>query len=368
MVRILTDSAADFTPAEAEKLGITVIPLNVTFEDGSVIRDSIDMTPDEYYQALSHCKKLPTTSQPSPALFEHAFAQAAAAGDQVVAILISEKLSGTCQSARLGAEMAGCDNVFVIDSTTATLAQACWCGWPSVCGTRANRPPQIVAAIEQAKKHVHLAAVIDDLNYLRKGGRLPAGVAFAGGMLGVKPLIAVAEGKVKLIGSARGLPGAYVALFKKVEGMGGVNPRFETAAFYTENPREVEPIQTYLTHNLHLPQPHLGQIGCVIAPTRGRGPLRCPSSTRISRCNQDKTRASRTCYDWPKRVENRHAPGGTHFCPQSRDRNSFPLVSPWGQNLALNRALAAKRLAHSQRKISLYVSRPSAHVGWTGLF
>lgn len=271
MVRILTDSAADFTPAEAEKLGITVIPLNVTFEDGSVIRDSIDMTPDEYYEALGRCKKLPTTSQPSPALFEHAFAQAAAEGDQVVAILISEKLSGTCQSARLGAEMAGCDNVFVIDSTTATLAQALLVRLAVRLRDEGKPAAQIVTAIEQAKKHVHLAAVIDDLNYLRKGGRLPAGVAFAGGMLGVKPLIAVAEGKVKLIGSARGLPGAYVALFKKVEGMGGVNPRFETAAFYTENPREVEPIQTYLTHNLHLPQPHLGQIGCVIGTHAGPG-------------------------------------------------------------------------------------------------
>ena len=66
--------------------------------------------------------------------------------------------------------------------------------------------------------------------------------------------------------------------------------------------------------------------------------------------------------------QKRHALGGTHFCPHARDRNSFPLISPWGQNLALNRALAAKRLAHSQRQISLYVSRPFAHVGWTGLF
>ena len=66
--------------------------------------------------------------------------------------------------------------------------------------------------------------------------------------------------------------------------------------------------------------------------------------------------------------QKRHAPGGTHFCAQSRDRNSFPLVSPWGQNLAPNHALAARRLAHSRRQISLYVSRPSAHVGWTGLF
>ena len=66
--------------------------------------------------------------------------------------------------------------------------------------------------------------------------------------------------------------------------------------------------------------------------------------------------------------QKRHALGGTHFCAHTRDRNSFPLMFPWGQNLPLNRALAAKRLAHSQRQISLVVSCPSAHVGWTGLF
>src|SRR5699024_2115678 len=64
--------------------------------------------------------------------------------------------------------------------------------------------------------------------------------------------------------------------------------------------------------------------------------------------------------------QKRHALGGTHFCAQPRDRNSFPLISPWGQNLPLNHALAAKRLAHSQRQIALYVSHPSAHAGWTG--
>src|SRR5699024_3685092 len=88
--------------------------------------------------------------------------------------------------------------------------------------------------------------------------------------------------------------------------------------------------------------------------------------TLFTKTHQNKNRAGLSC---PASVpQKRHAPGGTHFCPHARDRHSFPLVSPWGQNLALNRALAAKRLAHSQRQISLQVSRPSAHVGWTGLF
>ena len=80
MIRILTDSACDILPAEAQQLGVTVIPLNVTLEDGTVLRDGIDMTPSEYYAHLAACRKLPTTSQPSPEQFERLYLDAAAAG------------------------------------------------------------------------------------------------------------------------------------------------------------------------------------------------------------------------------------------------------------------------------------------------
>ena len=101
MIRILTDSASDILPAEAAQLGVDVIPLNVTLEDGTVIRDGVDLTPSEYYEHMAGCKKLPTTSQPSPELFEKFYAEAAAAGDEVVGIFLSHELSGTYQCAKL---------------------------------------------------------------------------------------------------------------------------------------------------------------------------------------------------------------------------------------------------------------------------
>ena len=104
MIRILTDSASDILPAEAEQLGVTVIPLNVTLEDGTVLRDGVDMTPTVYYGVMARCHKLPTTSQPSPELFQRFFLEAAAAGDEVVGIFLSHELSGTCQCARLAAQ------------------------------------------------------------------------------------------------------------------------------------------------------------------------------------------------------------------------------------------------------------------------
>ena len=271
MIRILTDSACDILPAEAQQLGVTVIPLNVTLEDGTVLRDGIDMTPSEYYTHLAACRKLPTTSQPSPELFENFFLEAAAAGDEVIGIFLSHALSGTYQCTKLAADMANVDNVLFVDSGHVCLSEALLVRLAVQLRDSGKTAGQIAAILEHAKEHLHLVAAIDDLKYLRKGGRLPAAVAVAGGMLGIKPLITIQDGKVAMAGKARGLPGAYVALFKKVEEMGGINPAFPALAGYTVSPREVTPIQTYLRDNMQQEDLLVRQIGCVIGTHAGPG-------------------------------------------------------------------------------------------------
>ena len=271
MIRILTDSASDILPAEAAQLGVTVIPLNVTLEDGTVFRDGLDKTPSEYYAQLAACKKLPTTSQPSPELFEKFYAEAAAAGDEVVGIFLSHELSGTYQCAKLAADMANVDNVLFVDSGHVCLSEALLVRLAVQLRDSGKTAGQIAAILEHAKEHLHLVAAIDDLKYLRKGGRLPAAVAVAGGMLGIKPLITIQDGKVAMAGKARGLPGAYVALFKKIEEMGGISPAFPALAGYTVSPREVTPIQTYLRDNLQQEDLLVRQIGCVIGTHAGPG-------------------------------------------------------------------------------------------------
>ena len=271
MIRILTDSASVILPAEAEQLGVTVIPLNVTLEDGTVLRDGIDKTPSEYYALLKECHKLPTTSQPSPELFERFYQDAAAAGDEVLGIFLSHELSGTWQCARLAADLVNVDNVLFVDSANVCLGEGLLVRLAVQLRAAGKTLVQIATDLEHAKEHLHLVAAIDDLKYLRKGGRLPAAVAVAGGMLGIKPLITIQDGKVAMAGKARGLPGAYVALFKKVEEMGGINPAFPALAGYTVSPREVTPIQTYLRDNLQQEDLLVRQIGCVIGTHAGPG-------------------------------------------------------------------------------------------------
>ena len=271
MIRILTDSASDILPAEAKQLGVTIIPLNVTLEDGTVLRDGVDMTPTEYYGIMAQCRKLPTTSQPSPELFERFFTEAAAAGDEVIGIFLSHELSGTYQCAKLAADMANVDNVIFIDSENVCLGEAQLVRLAIRLREAGKTAGQIASVLEHAKEHLHLVAVIDDLKYLRKGGRLPAAVAVAGGMLGIKPLISIKEGKVAMAGKARGLPGAYVALFKKIEEMGGINEAVPALAGYTVSTRETTPILTYLQDNLQTAEPLVQQIGCVIGTHAGPG-------------------------------------------------------------------------------------------------
>lgn len=184
MIRILTDSASDILPAEAAQLGVSLVPLNVTFEDGSVIRDGVDLTPSEFYTRMETCHHLPMTSQPSPELFERFFREADEAGDIVIGIFLSHELSGTYQCAKLAADMANVDNVRFVDSSTVCLGEALLVHLAAKLRDEGRTADQIVDALETAKQHLHLVAAIDNLKYLRKGGRLPAAAAVAGGDAG----------------------------------------------------------------------------------------------------------------------------------------------------------------------------------------
>ena len=164
MIRILTDSASDILPAEAEQLGVTVIPLNVTLEDGIVLRDGIDMTPSAYYDHLASCRKLPTTSQPSPELFEKFYLEVAAAGDEVLGIFLSHELSGTWQCAKLAADLANVDNVLFVDSANVCLGDALLVRLAVQLRDAGKTLVQIATTLEHAKEHTGLPIVTEIMN------------------------------------------------------------------------------------------------------------------------------------------------------------------------------------------------------------
>ena len=241
MIRILTDSTADFSMADAAALGVAVVPLTVSFGDAHY-QDGIDLPLERFYDMLAAADKLPTTSQPSPELFLSHFLAAKAAGDTVICVLLSAALSGTCQSAEIAKEEAEYDNIYIVDSRSATLGLQLLVRRAVQRVAEGFSAMDIVADLETARTHLRLYAVVDTLKYLHKGGRLSGAVAIAGGLLGIKPVLSLdARGKLGMVDKARG------------------------------SPKGVGPCACYVTQNLHLQKPMVQAIGTVIGTHAGPG-------------------------------------------------------------------------------------------------
>lgn len=201
-VRFIIDSASDILPQEAEKLGMLHCPLKVLFGEEEY-RDAVDLTHYEFYEKLVESDEMPTTSQVSPAEFEEAYEKVVSAGDTAVVVTISSKLSGTYQSAIIAAEdYAG--KVFVVDSLNVALGERILIQLGLQLAQQGLSAAEIAAKLDEEKYNIRLMALLDTLEYLKKGGRISAAVALAGGLLGIKPVIAVENGEVSLVGKARG--------------------------------------------------------------------------------------------------------------------------------------------------------------------
>lgn len=272
MVRILTDSAADFSEELARQLNVEVLPLGVTFEDGTAYRDRVDLQPEEFYEKLAACEKLPKTSQPNLGDVLTAFESARDAGDEMVAIFISSQLSGTYQSACMAADTVEYPGIHVVDSLNAAMGQHLLVRLAVRLRDEGFSATQIAARLDREKYRVCQLAIVDSLKYLHKGGRLSGAVAIAGGLLGIKPVLSLdARGKLGMVDKARGMPGAYVAIFKGIDRCGGIDEAWPVVVGYSGSPKGVGPFACYVTQNLHLQKPMVQAIGTVIGTHAGPG-------------------------------------------------------------------------------------------------
>lgn len=201
-IQIIVDSAADFEDAAAREHGLTVIPMKILFADGEYL-DGVSLSRQAFYQKLVESETVPQTSQIPPHAFETAFRRVREAGDTAVVIVLSGKLSGTLQSARMAA--AGMeDSIFIVDSENATVGERILVERAIQLRDSGLPAREIAGILEQEKKQICLLAVLDTLEYLKKGGRISKTVAWAGGLLSIKPVVGIQDGEVVVLGKARG--------------------------------------------------------------------------------------------------------------------------------------------------------------------
>ena len=222
MIKILVDSACDLEQSDAQALGVSLLPLQIRFGEEEFL-DGVTLSHRAFFEKLIETNTLPQTSQINEYRFEEAFSELTEDGSEVVAITLSSKLSGTHASAVKAAKKFG-GKVHVVDSLNACIGERVLLEY-AVRLVKEGRlgAAEIAAELDEKKGKIQLLAVLDTLQYLRKGGRISSVTAIAGEMLSIKPVISVVRGEVKLVGKAMGSKKGNNLLTKLVSDCGGID-------------------------------------------------------------------------------------------------------------------------------------------------
>lgn len=231
MVKILVDSASDVTEEEAKNLGISMLPMEITFGDETFL-DGVNLSHERFFEMLIESADLPKTSQINEFRFNEEFEKLTSDGSELVVITLSSKLSGTYNCARNAAKnYAG--KVFVVDSLQATIGIRILCEYAIRLVKEGRSAKDIAKLLDDKKAKIKLMAVLGTLKYLKKGGRISSLVAFAGEMLSIKPVVSVVNGEVKLVGKAMGSKKGNNLLTQLVEKSGGIDFSMPYALAYS---------------------------------------------------------------------------------------------------------------------------------------
>lgn len=216
--RIIVDSTTDLMSEDKER--VHIVPLTLHFGDQEYM-DGVTIDHKTFYEKLIESDVLPTTSQATPVAFEKEYEAAKEANEAAVVITISSKLSGTYQSAMIAA--ADYENIFVVDSGTAAIGGGILTELALKYLDDGMDAEAIAKQLEEDKKKILIVALVDTLEYLKKGGRISKAVAFAGTLLNMKPVLSVADGEIAMLGKARGSKMGNNLLVQEIQKAGGVD-------------------------------------------------------------------------------------------------------------------------------------------------
>ena len=263
-IRIITDSGSDIIDSKRDN--VTVLPMSITFGD-EVFYDGVTLSHSEFYMKLIESDELPKTSLIAPASFADAFEEAKNAGEKVIAITISGGLSGTYQSAVLAAE--DYDDVYVIDSMNVTIGERILVEYALKLIDEGKDIEDIVNELESAKKRICVLGLLDTLEYLKKGGIVSSSIAFVGDVLRIKPVVTVdGEGKVAMLGKARGSKNGNNFLISEIEKVNGVD--FDMPYFLGYTGLNDTLLKKYVKDSEHIWGPYTEELPvCSIGATIG---------------------------------------------------------------------------------------------------
>ena len=254
-IRIITDSTVDI--ADKYSNLFTVVPLTVSFGEKDYI-DGVTLSKQEFYQKLISGPELPKTSQATPAVFAEVFKKLQEEGDEAVVITVSSRLSGTYQSACIAAE--DFPNVRVVDSKNVSIASGVLAEYALRCAEDGMGLDELADHLTKKREEVGLVAMVDTLEYLKRGGRISGAAALAGGVLGIKPVVTARDGELAVLGKARGSKKANNLLIEQIR-KNGVDFSMPLLLGYTGLSDDM--LQQYIQDSQCLWKGHVDDLDCV---------------------------------------------------------------------------------------------------------
>ncbi len=268
-VRIITDSTCDILEQDKKALGIDVLPLKVIFGDKEYT-DGVDLTAKQFYSMLGEARELPKTSQIVPHAFSELCSHYLHQGDEAVILTLSSDLSGTWQSAQVACSQLQSDRIFLVDSRHVTMGLMALVLYAVKLRDSGLAAREIAQRLEKAKETVQMYAIIDSLKYLRMGGRISSTAAVAGGVLGIKPVITVENGKVQLVSKARGFAPAAEKIMEFMK-KDGVNKEMPIVFGHSNSPEMAQRFTEIVCPAFMIQNYKVDPIGPVVGTHAGPG-------------------------------------------------------------------------------------------------
>lgn len=267
--RIIVDSTADLMPEFQSR--VYTVPLTVRFGTEEYI-DGVTIDHKTFYEKLVESDVMPTTSQGTPDAFMREFEKAKQAGEAAVVITLASAFSGTYQSAMIAA--ADYDNIYVVDSGTAAMGSGILVELAFRLLEEGRTAEQIAASLEEEKKKILIVALVDTLEYLKRGGRISKTVALAGTVLNIKPVMSVSDGEIRMLGKARGSKMGNNLLIQEIDKVGGID--FSKPVLLGYSGLSDALLRKYIEDSRHiwegkLPEVRYTTLGSVIGTHAGPG-------------------------------------------------------------------------------------------------
>lgn len=270
-IRIVTDSTSDLPKSICQEYGIGVVPLTVHFGPEAFL-DAVEMDSDGFWEKLKTSHHHPKTAQPSPGDFLKLYEEAAKAGDEVISIHISSKLSGTLNSAQIAAQMVPGLKVTHVDTRSTTWGLGMMAVEAARMVKAGKSTAAIVSTVEAIADRMHIFFTLDTLEFLQKNGRVGKAQALLGGLLGIRPVLQVdREGLVapadKVRGKSKVLPRAMELMQERVP----AGRRIRVAVLHTKVEAEARLWLESIKKLYKVEEDWIGEVGPVIATNTGPG-------------------------------------------------------------------------------------------------